>query len=246
MNFKTYKRRDLLIVEIDENSIVVACDSCGAVGEKKFDVVQTTPFNVGRFTTRVAVMEVMSANAKLISVSNGVCNEMGDTGKKIIEGIKIELEKLDFDIKALTGSTEENFITSMTAVGITTIGVVATSKLKFNAVKPGDKVILLGRAMYGEEVLNNFDKLVTYEDVQMLLNLDDVIEIVPCGSKGILYECKQLARLNELEFKNRDLNNLEKSCGPASCIVVAVKKDFDLNQITSTIEKIEIGTFENN
>ena len=59
-----YKGRDVEVVQIDSNySIVTACDSCGGIGLKQNDVVKCSPNIVGRFTTRVALMEVLSVNA---------------------------------------------------------------------------------------------------------------------------------------------------------------------------------------
>jgi hypothetical protein len=54
------KIRDLTLIKIDsEKTMVIACDSCGSIGMKKYDVLKVPPFFTGKFTTKVALMEVL-------------------------------------------------------------------------------------------------------------------------------------------------------------------------------------------
>jgi selenophosphate synthetase-related protein len=113
------KIRDLTIVNIsDKNAIVVACDSCGSIGMKKGDVLKIPPFYSGKFTARVGIMEVLCTGAEVVTIVDTVSNEMEPTGNEIIRGIKEELKAANINEVVLTGSTEENFPTISTALGV--------------------------------------------------------------------------------------------------------------------------------
>jgi len=128
---KVNKVRDLTLVSIDEKkTMVISCDSCGGIGLKDGDFLKIPPFYVGKFAARVALFEVLSSGANVVCITNAVCNEMDPTGQEVIKGIKEELKFLNLDNITLTGSTEENFNTNSTAVGITAIGIIENDKLK--------------------------------------------------------------------------------------------------------------------
>ena len=227
MSLNIRKRRDLTIVEMQQNCIVIACDSCGAIGEKENDVLKVETSTVGAFSTRVVLMEVLATGAKLVSVSNTVCNEMDITGEKIIKGISQELKKANIKVEVLNGSTEENFPTSMTAVGVTAIGIADKSKLKFTTCKKNDLIIQVGMPKCGAEVILENDKIASYDDVYSLLQAREVREIVPVGSRGIKYEVELLANLHQLSFVAVDEDlELLKSAGPATCVIAAVSPDY--------------------
>ncbi len=225
---KVDKRRDLSILEIGNgNSLVIACDSCGGIGLKKYDVLKCEPFYVGAFTSRVALMEVLASGASIVSVVNNICCEMNDTGKEIIRGIKHELSMINADQTFLTGSTEENFKTDMTALGVTVVGIAKSSELRFHKAQSGDYITLIGSPKVGHEINLTYDSdLATYNDIKSLLTEKYVLEIVPVGSKGIFYECSEIAKYNKMELKiiNTEID-LYKSAGPATCVLALISKD---------------------
>jgi selenophosphate synthetase-related protein len=222
-----YKRRDLTVVEIgDGKSLVIACDSCGGVGEKSGDALVAPNEIVGELSARVPLMEVISSGARVISVTNAVSCEMDPTGEEIIRGVKKEMKKAGVSDATLNGSTEENFPTVATAVGVTVIGVSETDKLKFNKCSAGDRVILIGEPIFGAEILKNENAPTSYDDVYKLLKREEIKEIVPVGSKGALFEAENLAAINGLLFSVFDCGvDLKKSAGPATCVIAAVSKD---------------------
>jgi selenophosphate synthetase-related protein len=223
-----YKRRDLTVVEIgDGKSLVIACDSCGGVGEKSGDALAAPNEIVGELSARVPLMEVISSGARVVSVTNAVSCEMDPTGEEIIRGVKKEMKKAGVSDATLNGSTEENFPTVATAVGVTVIGVSETDKLKFNKCCAGDRVILIGEPIFGAEILKNENLPTSYGDVYNLLKREEIKEIVPVGSKGALFEAENLAAINGLRFSVFDCGvDLKKSAGPATCIIAAVSKDY--------------------
>lgn len=237
-----YKRKDLGIYSIDEKSLILASDSCGGIGIKKNDILHVEPFYTGALTTRVVLMEVLSTGAKPISISNAVCNEMNDTGKKIWDGVKYELNKARIDDEIIIGSTEENMPTTMTAVGISCVGIIDSDKLLFKEASVDDYIVLYGIPKVGSELnLENDKEIVNYSDLYDLLEFAGAIELSATGSKGILYECNELATLNNLTFvKNSNLDiDLKKSCGVSTCLVVIIKESY-INFLPNTDTPVTI------
>ena len=223
------KVRDLTLIKIDENkTMVVACDSCGSVGMKEGDSLKVNPFYTGKYTARGALLEVLCTGAEVVTVVDAICNEMKNTGEEIIRGIEEELKGAGINRVVLTGSTEENFPTVSTALGITVIGIVETEVLKVNSVRTNSIVVSIGLPKVGEEIiLNNDEDIVHYSDIEILLRAKGVYEIIPVGSKGILYEARQLAKNNSIKLQiKKNVNvDINKSAGPSTVIIAAVSEE---------------------
>jgi len=220
------KVRDVTLVDLGQGkTMVIACDSCGSVGLKERDVLKVPPFITGKYTTRVALLEVLCTGAEVICLTNTICNEMNPTGQEIIQGIEEELREAGIGKVVLTGSTEENFPTVATGLGITAVGLVETEKLKINNIKSDALLVVFGQPKVGQEVLKSSrDDIVGYSLIKQLLKEPEVYEIIPVGSKGILYEMQELARNNQLTISvNKDLEiDLIKSGGPSTAVIAAV------------------------
>lgn len=220
---KAYTRRDLTIMPLTASeSLVIACDSCGAIGSKSGDIFQLSPWYAAKHTLRVALTEVMCSGALPAVITNGVCCEMDPTGQEMIQSIQAELHSAGLCDVVLTGSTEENFSTSMTALAITVIGRAKTDKLRFCRAVSGDQTLLIGTPRVGQEV--NLDGKGFYEEIRLLLSMPGVKEIVPVGSKGVLYEANVLAGLSGGTFRPCSASiDYYKSAGPATCLLVLCK-----------------------
>ena len=217
---RAWTRRDLTIVsDIGDKCMVIACDSCGAIGVKDGDVFKIPVRHAAKFTVRVALTEVMCSGALPVTIANGAACEMDPTGKEIILGIQDELENAGMEGIVLTGSTEENFATSMTAFAITVVGVAGENELKFGGAARGDKLVLWGIPAVGTEV--DLGDTGFYGGIRRILPLSDVREIVPVGSRGILYEAETLASLSGLAFSPYVTGiDYHKSAGPTTCLLV--------------------------
>jgi len=215
-----FTRRDLAIIPVaDDTRIVIACDSCGAIGIKKGDAFKLSPRLAAKFTARVVLTEIICSGARPVSVTNGVANEMHPTGEEMILGVSDELRDAGLPGVSLTGSTEENFATSMTALAITAVGVAKENELKFGRAAEGDKLVLFGLPHVGSEV--DLESAGLYSEIRRLLLLNGVREIVPVGSKGIAYEAGVLAALNGMTYKPYETEiDDTKSAGPATCLIV--------------------------
>lgn len=222
---KVRKVRDLTLIDISyDKVIVIACDSCGAVGMKTGDVIKVSPYYTGTFTARVALMEVISAGAEVVTISNAVCCEMEPTGEEIIKGVKEELIKAGIQEAVLTGSTEENFTTISTGLGITVVGIVDKSKIKINSVDKICALVSIGSPKVGNEInVYGDEAIVSYDDIYKLLDNPHILEIVPVGSKGIFYEAEEIAKNNKYELEICEVDvDLKKSCGPSTVVIAAV------------------------
>ena len=224
MNNNGRTRRDLTIVPVaGENCLVIACDSCGSVGLKEGDILKLSPRYTARFTARVALTEVLCSGALPVTIVNGVAGEMNPTGEAMILGIRDELKNAGITDIVLTGSTEENFATSMTALAITVIGIAKESELRFESAVREDAIVLLGNPAVGTEV--DLESTGFYSEIGLLLSLPEVKEIVPVGSKGIAYEAETLASLSGMVFKpDKTEIDYSKSAGPATCLIILCAK----------------------
>ncbi|WP_338827393.1 AIR synthase related protein [Neomoorella thermoacetica] len=218
--------RDLTILDLDEQrSLVIACDSAGAIGPKEADVVRVPGYVLGRFTARVALMEVLAIGAWPVCIVNTLCVEPEPAGAAIREGVADEMRVLGIDPeKALTGSSEKNIPTTQSGIGITVIGLATTAELLTGRLAAGDTLALFGRPKVGTEVFLDDPEIVDLKTVRLLLDQPGIREIVPAGSRGILAEARDLAALYGLQINWRPgLTEpaLLKSAGPATCILAA-------------------------
>ena len=241
---RVWKRRDLTIVSgFDKDCIVIACDSCGGIGEKPGDCCKLPAYYAGKFTARVVLYELICAGSEPIVISDGLACEMEPTGKRIILGIKDELKNAGLDNITLTGSTEENFPVTVTAIGVTAIGTAPEEKLRFQKASSGDKLILLGSPVVGEAV--DLESCGFYRYMRSMLSMPEIREISPVGSKGIAYEANLLASLNHLSFKPFKTDvDLRKSAGPVTCILAVCEAAAADRFIKISPEACLIGVLE--
>lgn len=227
---KITKFRDISLIDIGGNKLLaIACDSCGGIGNKEKDIIKISPEEVGYYTVCVALSEILAIGAKPITIVNTLCVEMNDTGKKIIEGIKKAVKPLYLnDENIITGSTEENFNVCQTGIGITVLGEISKEKFKRIKTKKNSSIVIVGIPKVGSEVIEDGGKeILTLEKLLKLTEQPYVNEILPVGSKGILYEAKEMAKSNNLSFILEENINIDinKSAGPATCAVVSIKEE---------------------
>lgn len=185
--------RDVTFVEIfPEVFLAVACNSIGGIGDKPGDVVKVPPYIVGRFGSRVPLMEILAVGATPKSITAAICSEPDPTGEGILEGIRDELESVDLQLP-ITISTEKNIPTTQTGLGVTVVGVVGRDKLKLNETRSKDKLFSVGLPKVGNEVSLEDPEIADAKLVKGLVSLPAVHDVVPVGSKGIRREAEMLA-----------------------------------------------------
>ncbi len=239
----SYKGRDVEVVQINnKESLVIACDSCGGIGEKEKDVVKASPYIVGGTTTRVALMELLAVNAVPKSITLTIASEPYPTGEEIIKGSKDELEASGYKSLPMAISTEKNIPTCQTALGITLIGLCDNDSLRICTSKPQDQVYCLGRPLVGNEVLAiPASELIAPKDIKALSSTEGIHDIIPIGSKGILGEIELLCKGNDCTFiKELEVSiDMHKSAGPSTCLIFTASREADLSSLR--LKPLKIG-----
>lgn len=246
---KITKYRDLTLIDINEEQLlVISCDSSGGIGDKENDIVKVPPEVVGYHAAQVALMEILSFGAKPITIVDTLSVEMESTGYRIIEGIKEALEPLKFDTSNLiTGSTEENIPVTQTGMGITIVGIIDKNKWNKPSTISGLLAVVVGLPKVGDEVVQDNKKNIM--DIAKLLELKEkeyIKEILPIGSKGILYELKEMAKTNNISFElENDINiDIKKSGGPSTCVIISMEEDkYEMFKNDFSIPVNKIGKF---
>ncbi len=223
------RQRDLTFIKTTENkSLVIACDSCGGIGNKEMDLLKVSPQLVGYYTTRVPLMEILSVGATPVAVINTLSVEMNPTGEEIIKGIEELLKEGEIPLESINGSTEENFQTVQTGIGVTIVGEVEVEKCKVGKSQVGDAIYLLGIPKVGGEIqLPHDQEICSLQSLKELVTFNCVNEIIPVGSKGIVYEVETLASLNDCKFQLLEgvMVDLTKSAGPATVVIFSMDKE---------------------
>lgn len=232
--------RDISVVRQARGFLVTACDTLGAIGSKPNDVVASPEEICGAYTLRVCLNELVAVGASPLLVMSLVCNEWEPTGRKVLDGIRAELEEDDYQDVPVTGSTEQNMKTTMTGLGIAVVGFATA--MRWRRTVPGDRLIVVGLPRVGGEVLAHAGELLRPSIVQSLVRRDEVGDIIPCGSRGIRHEIDVLAHEAGVRMVVREGNpvDLDKSAGPATCALVTVHGNLEDCGLTAT----EIGVVE--
>lgn len=243
------KYRDLTILNLDNNKeLTIACDSCGGIGESELDLVKA-PFNiVGYFSARVCLFETISYLANPMVIVNNFCVEMEHRGRAILEGINQcvhEYNESGFQGKILgesiTGSTEENFKTLTTALGLTVLGE-RDRETHRGKIDKGDIVISVGLPKVGQEVIDDINEknneIVSFKSLSVLVNQINSKDLLPVGSKGILYEINEIEKIHNVEFGlYKDITvDINRSSGPATTLLAVINKH-DITKVKELIKE---------
>ncbi|MEH0020554.1 MAG: AIR synthase related protein [Desulfobacter sp.] len=225
-----YKGRDVEVVMLENGHCLVgACDSCGAVGEKDLDQVSAPARLVGRFTARVALMEVIAVGARPRIMTVGIASEPDPTGSEILSGVRKELEWAGFPDLALAVSTEKNFTPGQTGLGIGVTGTCMETDLRLAGSQPGDNVYVLGLPLVGDEVaMAPESAILSAAHILSLLNTPGIHDVVPVGSRGILAEARDLAIHTGTFFipATNSIPDLLKPGGPSTCAVFTTEPSY--------------------
>lgn len=229
-----FQVRDLTVMDLNGQEIlVVACDSVGGIGSKPHDKVKADGAVVGAFALRVPLFELISAGAAPVLVVNTLSVEWDPAGREIVRGLKAYAKQagLDVDVQ-FTGSTEENVSTVQTGVGITVLGKAEKARFFPGSSRQGDWVVCAGwpKSAPDDDVRLDDPQILSIEELYILRQQPDVHDILPVGSKGILYEAQELANsaglASQLEVqKGRTTLDLEKSAGPSTCVIFSAKEE---------------------
>jgi len=215
-------KRDVAVIPWnDEEDLVIATDNSGSVGMRNQDMVQVSYDIVSYFNFRVAWMECVAAGASPFAAV--LQNFSGDGAwEQLIKGIERGMKELEIKDLQITGSTETNFSFELSAVGMSIIGRKKKEKREGASGHEKFKTAVIGEPVVGTEVVAN-KHVAPLELFQWFAGQHDVLSLLPVGSKGVLYELKQLFAGQPWKFTT-DLD-MQKTSGPATCFIVAYKEE---------------------
>jgi len=211
-----------------ESVLVVACDSVGGIGPKTSDRIHVSGEFVGRLTSRVALAETLSVGAKPFLIVATLSVEPKPTAASVIKGIGKELHAAGIDVPILR-STEKNIAVSQTGIGVTVLANVARDLLRVGKSRAGDAIVAIGIPHVGSEVRRGEMSLriADLRDLNNLSKSQQIHDIIPVGSGGILKEAEVMARDSHLDFetlKPPPRMDLNRSAGPATVLLCSVPR----------------------
>jgi len=239
------KFRDISFMHINGNTITIACDSCAGVGALEHDVLKVDGYLTGYLTAFVPLAETIAIGAKPLVVVNTLSVSGDVYGASIISGIKNAALDAGLTGKdVVTGSTEENFVVPVTSLGVTVIGILDENTLP-EPIEKQCSLYLVGLPCVGKEVIKHKDNILTLDIVSKLKKTNEVIDILPIGSKGIEYEVFEMAKYlgASVKFKKTPEIDIKKSAGPATCAVIAVSSVSEALFSSTNIPIAKLGTF---
>jgi len=211
--------------------LVIGCDSNASIGEKPNDGLPKPYAEVGISALKVPLMEVLAVGAMPLLIVNALCMEMEPSGRKFIAAMRGELQRCGFDPELmLTGSTEDNVPTLQSGIGVTVIGLATDERLRFGRTQPGDAILCVGNPKGGVTLpyAEGDPDIASISTVVALNQLAEVHEILPVGSKGVVYEAGEMARSVGRHFQIADDPpdiNLYESAGASTAILVSIRPE---------------------
>lgn len=217
------RRRDVTVLDLPGGErLLVACDALGGIGPKAMDQVQVPGYVVGRFTARVALMEVLAAGGRPVLLVNNACVEPEPTGAEILRGIREEARLAGLEPDAITGSFEKNIPTVQTGLGVTAMALASREERR---AAPGDLIIAIGRPKVGPEVHLDDPEIADLPLGRWLAGERLVHDLLPVGSRGIAAEAAEMAGSAGLGLEwigPEEGWDLARSAGPATCLLAAI------------------------
>lgn len=216
--------RDPVILPLTaDQELIITSDNSGAIGEKREDKVSTPNKIVGYYACRVAIMECLAVRGevKAIVMQNFTNDEAWQDYKNGVEQVLNELNLKEIPI---TGSTESNFASLQSGLGLTIVGTRSKEKEQ----KPwtcNESYAVIGTPLVGEEVINRHEEIAPLWLFQHLCQLEEVKAVSTVGSKGIASAWKEWTKSEDKLDCEIDL---EKSSGPSTSFLTAfIKSDLD-------------------
>jgi hypothetical protein len=219
--------RDVALIRLDkQNILVVSCDSSGAIGPKRMDALRVNAATVGKFVSRVALMETVAVGAKPICLSISLCMEPEPVGQLVMKGAFEELNIPELERVRVIQSSEKNFKVKQTGVGASVIGIARSKELRIGRCQRRDLIFAIGYPCVGLEVFSGMrnNLIADLRDVYTLTKMRGIHELLPVGSKGIWREAEIMAADSNHHFQPvRSIQiDARKSAGPSTVVLCAI------------------------
>ncbi len=208
--------RGAAAVDLGAGYLVAACDALAAIGAMPEDTVAAPWPLVGRFTARVALMEVLALGAEpcLLAVTASVAPD------EVLAGTATEAAVAGLASDAVAWSSEHNMAPAQTAVGVTAVGVA--QRLRLARAGCGLAVLALGRPKVGSAVRLDDPEIADLPALRRVLAVGDaVVAVAPAGSRGLASRSEALAAEAGMRFAPDFPPGWdgEASAGPATALV---------------------------
>jgi hypothetical protein len=216
-----------------DQQYVVTVDNAGCIGEKEQDVVKASNELTSYYCTRVGLLEQWCAGSHPthLFLSNFTSEE---AWKDYEKGIQKAFDEIGEKMPPLSGSTETNFESLQSGISLMMVGKV----IRETSAELCEWFII-GKPLVGQDVIDNKEQVASLSEIYVLLKLGIIETIWPVGSKGIGAELERLFSGFNVECSLP----LDVSSGPATCVIVGVRKE-NVNQleehITAPIQQIKI------
>jgi len=234
--------RDLTLIKlINGIQLIIACDSNASNGEKVNDFKKNSYEETTVSVLKVPLMEVIASGGVPLVIVDNLCMEMEPTGKRIISILNAELKRSLPNLNiSVTGSTEDNFPTTQSGFGVTVIGLLNPENNRLGTTEKGDLVYCVGYPQSGisEMYYENTYTVCGIETVYSLNQKVEIHEILPVGSKGVLFEANQLAECSGNQFeldKNPDID-VYTSAGSSTAVLFSAKRVVE-SELSQFVEK---------
>ncbi|MFC2089040.1 hypothetical protein ACFLSX_05500 [Calditrichota bacterium] len=231
--FNSGQVRDLTKIDLSNGySLIIAVDSDGGIGSRPGDTVKCNDYLLGRLSMRVPLMEILGSGSLPLAAFNVLTFPMDVHAKEIIRGIREELSDAglgrDFP---LSGSTEDNVITRETGLGTMVVGIVHKDDFRPGSSLPDDNVLCVGipKSAPEDELSIDDTEILKWHHLRKILNQSNVHDLLPVGSKGVLYEAHNMAETAKLKFlaNSNSVFDFYKSAGPSTCIILSCTGKFE-------------------
>ncbi|WP_152656883.1 hypothetical protein [Oceanobacillus sp. CFH 90083] len=202
-----------------EMELVITTDNSGAIGEKEDDMVKVSNQIVGKFACRVVLMEALAEYAEPLVVI--MQNFTSDPAWQDYEsGVREELAEAGFEGLPVTGSTESNFQTRQSGLGLTLIG----KRKKRNKYQwtGQESFAVIGAPYAGNAVLENNGRIPSVSLLHKFVHTAGIRAIMPVGSKGIT---KTFQQWTGQEAELEAAVDLEATAGPATCFLITFDQE---------------------
>lgn len=238
-------RSDVLIIKGSEKELrLIACDSLGGIGPKPGDLLKVDIETCAKHTFRVALSEILSLGGNPIAFSLTLSTEPYSFIEQALSAIQEELQAASLDPLPFVVSSEKNFPTHQTGLGVTVIGSVKPDALILGKSREGFSVFLLGSPAVGEEVLIKQGEIADSRDILILRENAYCGDIIPVGSKGVFWELTALLQDTGLKIHLESTLPvpLYQSCGPATAVLFTTPEEKE--KISTIIKKplFRVGT----
>lgn len=199
--------------------LVITADNSGSIGEKEADIIKTTNEVVGQFACRVALMECLAeyAEPRAVIMQNFTDDAAWFDYEKGIREVLAEVGAADLPI---TGSTESNFPSLQSGLGLTIVGT--RNKRKPYRWTGKESFAVIGTPFVGEAVLKNREQIPSPSFLRKFTENTGVKAVLPIGSKGIL---NAFQRWTQQKVNLECSVDLKVSAGPSTCFIIAFEAE---------------------